>query len=154
MTESQRLVSLFEKLYDGSPWIDVNITSVLGNLSAEQAKQRVIPNCNTIWEITNHIIEWRKNVLQRANGNMIETPSNNYFESVKDTSEQAWKYTLKSLEEIQNEWIQYLTNLKSTQFETRYEANQMTYYEHIQGILQHDAYHLGQIVLLAKQFNK
>jgi uncharacterized damage-inducible protein DinB len=26
----------------------------------------------------------------------------------------------------------------------------MTYYEHIQGIIQHDAYHLGQIVLLSK----
>ena len=31
-----------------------------------------------------------------------------------------------------------------------YPNNGMSYYEHIQGIIQHDAYHLGQIVLLAK----
>ncbi|MEZ4803796.1 MAG: DinB family protein [Gelidibacter sp.] len=152
MKESQRLVSLFEKLYNGIPWIDMNLVSVLEPLSADQAKERVIPNCNTIWEITNHMISWRKNVLQRVNGKILTTPSNNYFEPVKDTSEKAWSETLQSLEKTQREWMFFLNNLKSSQFEAVYEVNQMTYYEHIQGILQHDAYHLGQIVLLSKQF--
>jgi hypothetical protein len=31
-----------------------------------------------------------------------------------------------------------------------YKSNGMTYYEYIHGVIQHDAYHLGQIVLLAK----
>lgn len=150
-TESQRLVSLFEKLYDGSPWIDINLVSVLKQITANQANQRVIQNCNTIWEITNHLISWRQNVLQRVNGNIIKSPSNNYFEAIKDSSEQAWRNTLQELYETQRQWLQFLKTFETSQFETLYEVNEMTYYEHIHGILQHDCYHLGQIVLLAKQ---
>jgi hypothetical protein len=43
-----------------------------------------------------------------------------------------------------------LKSFPQAAFETVYPPNQMTWYEHIQGMLQHDAYHLGQIVLLAK----
>ena len=39
-------------------------------------------------------------------------------------------------------------------FEKIYPGNQLNYYEHIHGIIHHDIYHLGQIVLLAKSFNK
>ena len=35
-------------------------------------------------------------------------------------------------------------------FDKIYPSNKMSYYEHIHGIIQHDAYHLGQIVLLTK----
>ena len=100
MTETKRISSLFKKLYDGSPWIDINITSVLQNISAEQASKRVLKNCNTIWEITNHIIDWRINVLQRVQGKTIKTPDNNYFEAVTDTSEKNWKDTLQRLSRV------------------------------------------------------
>jgi uncharacterized damage-inducible protein DinB len=152
MTETKRISSLFNKLYDGSPWIDINITSVLKNISVEQASKRVLKNCNTIWEITNHLIDWRINVLQRVQGKIIKTPGNNYFEPVTDTSEKNWTDTLQRLAKVQKDWVQFLDKVDPTQLEKIYIPNSMTYYEHIHGIIQHDAYHLGQIVLLSKQF--
>jgi uncharacterized damage-inducible protein DinB len=151
-TEAERLISLFEKLYDGDPWIDVNIVSTLNNITADQASKRVFPNCNSIWEITNHLINWRLNVLQRVEGNTIKTPSNNYFEEIEVKSNQAWAETLNELEITQNRWLDFLKTVKNEDFEKLYPVNKMTYYEHIQGIIQHDAYHLGQIVLLSKLF--
>lgn len=151
MTESERLLDLFGELYDGHPWIDVTLVGVLENIPAEKAHKRVLNNCNTIWEIVNHLIRWRKNVLQRVQGNTLKTPGNNYFEPVQDTSETAWENTLSELAETQSEWMDFLQQLKTEQLDHTYPVNQMTYYEHIQGIIQHDAYHLGQIVLLAKQ---
>lgn len=150
MKESDRLISLFQKLYNGSPWIDVNLVSSLSKITASQAQKKVLPNANSIWEITNHLISWRKNVLQRVQGKQIITPDNNYFEPVKESSDKAWKETLNQLENTHNEWIDFLSKIETTQFENIYSGNEMTYYENIQGILQHDAYHLGQIVLLSK----
>jgi uncharacterized damage-inducible protein DinB len=150
MTEIARLVSLFEKLYDGEPWIDVNIVSNLQNITAGQASKKVLTNCNSIWEITNHLIEWRLNVLKRVEGKTIQTPANNFFEEVKDPSNEAWEDTLKRLDASQQQWLSFLKNLKEIDLEKTYPKNNMTYYEHIQGIIQHDAYHLGQIVLLSK----
>ncbi|WP_235811010.1 DUF1572 domain-containing protein [Aequorivita aquimaris] len=40
--------------------------------------------------------------------------------------------------------------LPKADFEKEYPTNKHSYYKHIHGIIQHDAYHLGQIVLLAK----
>ncbi len=151
MKETLRISSLFEKLYNGDPWIDINIISVLHKISAKQANKRVLPNCNTIWELTNHIICWRQNVLQRVQGKVLTTPDHNYFEPVKDSSIKAWDETLHKLEQTQQEWLSFLNVCKKDSLKRQYPVNEMTYYEHMQGILQHDAYHLGQIVLLAKQ---
>ena len=49
-----------------------------------------------------------------------------------------------------NNGFAFLENFNESQFDKIYPSNKMTYYEHIHGILQHDAYHLGQIVLLSK----
>ena len=151
MNESKRTLNLFKKLYNGSPWIDINISSVLKNVSAEQASKRVLKNCHTVWEITNHLISWRSDVLQRVQGKAVASPENNYFEPVADTSEKNWADTLKRLSDVQNDWIEFLDKTDSGEFEKVYASNNMTYYEHIHGIIQHDAYHLGQIVLLLKQ---
>ncbi len=150
MTESERIASLFTNLYNGDPWIDVTLVATLSNITAAQAQKRVLTNCNTIWEITSHLISWRLNVLQRIQGEIITTPANNYFETIQDTSEEAWNDTLVKLAETQRQWISFLKSITVDIFENVYPGNQMTYYEHIQGIIQHDAYHLGQIVLLCK----
>ena len=150
MTEIDRIVSLYEKLYDGEPWIDVSILSVLESITARQAAKRNLKNCNSIWEIVNHIIEWRLNVLQRLQGFVIQTPDNNYFEAIEVKTDKDWADTLKKFEDTQTQWLEFLKEFKPSLFETEYPTNKMTYYEHIQGVLQHDAYHLGQIVLLAK----
>jgi uncharacterized damage-inducible protein DinB len=152
MNETKQISSLFKKLYDGSPWIDINITSVLQNLSAEQASKRVLKNCNTIWEITNHLIDWRLNVLQIVQGKTIKTPDNNYFEPINDTSEKNWTDTLQRLSRVQKDWIQFLDEVDPDELKKIYTPNTMTYYEHVPGIIQHDVYHLGQIVILSKQF--
>lgn len=151
MEENQRIVSLFEKLYDGEPWIDVPIRGTLHRISAVQAAHRPLPNCNTIWEIVNHLIDWKKNVLQRVKGHITESPANNYISPIEDVSEEAWDETLKRFDAVQKEWTEFLKDIDTQSYDTVYPGNQWTYYEHILGVLQHDAYHLGQIVILAKQ---
>lgn len=150
MKETQRISKLFEDLYDGSPWIDVTLLGTLKNISAEKAAAKIAPDRNSIWQILNHIVSWRDNVLKRVQGEVIISPADNYFTPVADTSEKAWQQALKQLEDTELRWIDFLKKFDESQFERIYPVNEMTFYEHIQGILQHDAYHLGQIVLLSK----
>lgn len=151
MEENERIVSLFEKLYNGEPWIDVPMRGTLLSISAKQANDRPLPNCNTIWEIVNHLIDWKVNVQERLRGQIMESPANNYISTVPDISQKAWDETLKRFDSVQNEWIEFLKKFDPKSYESVYPPNQMTYYEHMLGVLQHDAYHLGQIVILAKQ---
>jgi uncharacterized damage-inducible protein DinB len=154
MKESKQISLLFQDLYSGNPWIDVTIIGTLNDITAEQAAKKIAPNFNSIWEIVNHLINWRLNVLKRVNGEIIETPSNNYIVPIKEISDSAWKETLNRLEDSQKKWIIYLKNFDEKNFQKIYLQNNLSYYEHIHGIIQHDAYHLGQIVLLKKYIKK
>lgn len=150
MKEALRINKLFRDLYDGHPWIDVTLLGTLKNLSAKQSSKKISSQWNTIWEIVNHLISWRLNVLQRVRGQVLITPDTNYVVPVENTSETAWQQTLLRLEESQKQWEIFLKDSSDNDFSKKYPANAFTHYEHIHGILQHDAYHLGQIVLLSK----
>jgi uncharacterized damage-inducible protein DinB len=150
MKESERITRLFRDLYDGNPWIDVTLMGTLRKISAKHAAKKIFPDRNSIWEIVNHLISWRENVLLRVQGNEIAAPNTNYFTPVTDTSDAAWTKVLERLENSQHQWLAFLEGLDVVSLDHIYPSNKMTYYEHILGILQHDAYHLGQVVILSK----
>ena len=150
MKETARIKKLFEDLYAGDPWLEVTLVGTLAELSAQQAAHKPSPNWNSIWEITNHLISWRENVLDRVNGKTLQTPENNYFSYVIDTSDIAWQLALKKLHDSQEAWLEFLDEIQDSEMEKIYPLNEHTYADHIHGIIQHDAYHLGQIVMLAK----
>jgi uncharacterized damage-inducible protein DinB len=147
MKETARITELFEDLYSGEPWIDMTLKGVLKKVTAKQAAKRISPKYNSVWEIVNHIIKWRIHVLGRLNGEPFIVCSDNYFEKVTDKSDKAWKNTLKQLEDSQKQWIEFL---KEGGLEKVNPRSGKTYYWHIQAIIQHDVYHLGQIVMLTK----
>lgn len=150
MKVTERISELFEDLYDGEPWLDVTLVGTLENISAEVAAKKINPQRNSVWEIVNHIISWRGNVFQRVQGITILSPADNYFLPVINQSDKAWQETLLGLKDSQEKWIAFLHGLDEADLEKTYPVNHASYYKHIQGIIQHDAYHLGQIVLLCK----
>jgi uncharacterized damage-inducible protein DinB len=152
MNETTRIIKLFEDLFDGNPWLDVNTMGILEKLNGEQAAKRVFENRNTIWEIVNHLVSWRFTVLERIQGKIVKTPENNYIMEVRDKSASAWIETVEKLKLSQEQWIKFLKLCKAEDLEKTNEGSSFTNFELIYGILQHDAYHLGQIKLLAKSF--
>ena len=83
-------------------------------------------------------------------GKQLKTPDNNYFSPIIDQSENAWQATLNQLKLSQEAWIEFLNRSEDSILAGNYPPNGMSYYDHIHGLIHHDAYHLGQMVLLAK----
>ena len=150
MKESNRISDLYQSIYNGNPWLEVTLAKTLENVTAEQAYRKINPNLNTIWEIVTHLIQWRRNILERMQGAVIITPDHNYFVPVLDSSEAAWEQTLQNLKKSQESWNTFLADFDDADFVKIYPNNNHTYYEHIHGVIQHDVYHLGQIVILKK----
>lgn len=150
MKETARIAELFEKIYNGDSWIGESLMNTLENIPAESVAKRIAPRWNTAWEIVNHIISWRENVLQRVQGTVTHEPDDNYITPVKDTSEKAWQKTLQALKNSQEKWIAFLQKMDEEDLEKIYANKYSSYYNNIHGIIQHDAYHLGQIILLVK----
>jgi len=148
--ESERISKMFADLYAGNPWIEVTITDTLKNVTAETAFKKPAPGFNSIWEIINHLIGWRTTILKRLQGETIPSPPNNYFEPIKDKTAEAWGETLTRLNQTQSDWDKLLSNLSEEKYDEFYPNYGYSVCEFVNGMLQHDAYHLGQIVLIKK----
>ena len=150
MTDQEQLSKLFSDLFEGSPWIDINIMSTLGEISAKEAATKIFPNFNSIWEIVNHVASWRETVLKRIGGEEVEAPEDNYFSYIRDRAEPSWQTSKDRLHNTEEEWLKAIKKMKKKDLQQVYDASPFTINELVNGILQHDAYHLGQIRLLAK----
>lgn len=152
MEEGKKIARLFSAFYSGDPWTDVRMSDILQGVTAEQAGRRVIPNANTIWQLVQHCVGWRENVLRKLQGEEFKSPDDNYLSPPENTGEQEWKKLLLRLETSEKNWEEYLLLVADDELEKGYKPaqNKFTQYEVIHGILHHDNYHFGQIVMLKK----
>jgi len=152
MSESGRLAKLFSDWFDGNPWSYVKMSDILKDVSAKQASKKLIPNANTIWQLVVHCLGWRDNVLRKMKGEDFKSPDDNYMSVPEDQSETAWKKLKDELVENENQWQIFLKTLSDDQLNEGYKPskNEFTNYEVIHGLLHHDNYHFGQLVMLKK----
>lgn len=151
MKELIRIKKIVSDQFDGVPWLDVNIADTIRDLSCVDAAKKT-GDLNSIWQIVNHMIEWREVLWKKLYGDKVFVPENNFIEDIEDTSQIAWKQTLERFEHSQKNILKFLSIEKDYDYDKTF-TNGNTFYEHLLAILQHDAYHLGQIVLLKKLIN-
>ena len=149
MNDVERFQKLFKDHYDGDPWIEINLRGTLEGITATMAAQKV-GSLNTIWQIVNHVISWRETLLKRVQNENIPSPENNFIETITDVSAKAWEETMNRLQASQDKLLSYLSERKDTDLDENPLRGQYSRYELIEGILQHDVYHLGQVVLIKK----
>jgi len=147
--ELLRIKKLFNDHFNGDPWIDVNITGALKKISASKASKKS-GELNSIWQIINHIIAWRETLLKRLKEEKISVPDDNFMEEITDTSNEAWKKTLKRFETSQKKLNAFLDSSNEEILFKISPSSGYSYYELLMSILIHDTYHLGQIVMLMK----
>ena len=148
MKENKRLKKLIKDHFNGEPWIDVGLMQTLKGLSPTDAATN-INGLNSVWEIIHHITCWRITLLKRIKGEKIPSPADNYFIPVADKTPKAWRETIARLKSSQKDLLLFLNKDIAGPDEIPAQGA-YTRYELLQGVLQHDAYHLGQILLIKK----
>ncbi|MBS1511567.1 MAG: DinB family protein [Bacteroidetes bacterium] len=147
--EINRILKLFADLQHGYCWIGTNFKEVLHGVDASLAADVVLPDANNIWKLTAHIIYWRTTVVNRLTGSDNPPPFKD-FVLPNELTEATWKRTLQDFEAAYHALRAAIHNIKDEQLDKPSPKEGQTFYQLIMGCLQHDAYHLGQMVLLKK----
>ncbi len=153
MTELNRIVRLFTDLQHGDCWIGVNFKNTLQDVDAALAQKSVSNHTNTIWQLVFHIIYWRTSVINRLNGTTDPPPFKD-FSLPDNLTEENWKQTLLDFESTYHQLRNTIAHFKEEHLHRPSPKPSQTYYQLVMGCLQHDAYHLGQIVLIKKAVDK
>ncbi len=147
--EINRILKLFADLEHGDCWIGVNFKDALHGVNAEKALANISGKTNCIWQLVSHIIYWRTSVVNRLNGS-VDLPPFPDFLLPEEGNEESWRQTLHDFEAAYHSLRNAIHNFTDEQLDKPSPRPSQTYYQLMMGCLQHDAYHLGQIVLLKK----
>jgi uncharacterized damage-inducible protein DinB len=150
MTEIQKIAQLFNELQQGECWIGLSMQQVLDGVTHEMAAVKFNANGNSIWQLVNHISYWRKTVMIRLAGkNEYPSSEDFYVPPVQDAS--SWENTLQEFNTVFNDLNNTILSFNETRLNHPSAKPEQTYYQLLMGCLQHDSYHMGQMVLLKKE---
>ena len=157
-SEVSRLVDQLEREHSGEPWYGQPLGDILSGITHLPAAVRPLPGGHTIWEIVLHLTAWKNEVRRRLGGAPAGNPSEGDWPAPPPSpSADAWGQALDALEEAHRALVDTIARLPDRQLfeltnDPRVDENGSadTYFQLVQGILQHDVYHSGQIALLKK----
>ena len=154
MKYTDRLADLFRNAHDGTTWHGQSVTKVLQNISAEEAAAHPIPNSHSIWDYVLHIVNWREYAIRNLKDDtsyLVDLNTDLDWTPITDFSEEAWKEALDKFHQSAIELEAAIRAMKEEQlFEKIVTGSKNSCYITLHGVIQHDIYHSGQIMLLKK----
>lgn len=151
MTEIERIQDQMKRAYDGDPWPGPSLRKALDGVTASVAARRPLAGAHTIWELVLHVAAWKEVARQRLEWKPVEEPAEGDFPTITETNEEAWAGALELLETNHRKLLEVVNDAGDEwQFDKLVPVGGKSVYETMHGILQHDIYHAGQIMLLRK----
>lgn len=150
MKTLQDYITDFQHIWDGAFWASGNYKDTFKNLSPIQATTKPLPKLHSIAELVWHIAAWRKVMIEHLKGNtsydiVLNTEAD--WKIIPEGDVEAWEEALADLQETQAIILKLLSESEESTLNEVYKKKYTRTFL-INGIIQHDIYHLGQIRML------
>jgi uncharacterized damage-inducible protein DinB len=147
-TEIEKLTSLLRKTFNANAWHGPAVKEVLHDVTPELSLKR-LNNTHSIIELVTHMTSWRIFVIEKLQGNEQYTVSDELnFPKTTD-----WVRAVADLDASQSRLLAAIEKFpleKLSELVPPSDKYKYTYYTLIHGIINHDLYHTGQIMLIKK----
>ena len=151
MTPIERLVEQLNHTYRGPSWHGPTLVELLGDVTAEEALARPVPNAHSIWELVLHSAAWKTAVTRRVDGEPVRLNGPEDWPPVAGDSERAWRDALADLDAAHVALEARVRRLAESALDASSPTDRnVSIYATLHGVIQHDIYHAGQIALLKK----
>jgi uncharacterized damage-inducible protein DinB len=153
MSQTAFLADQIRRAFEGEAWHGDPVLTILEDVNAKQAAAHPIQTAHSIWELVLHIRAWDDAVLRRTGGTAVNLSEKENFPPISDTSEKAWKESVERLNGTHKQLIQAVAAFPDARLQEQVPGKREKYYNFyymFSGIVQHELYHAGQIVMLKK----
>lgn len=153
--ELLRIIDLLNTTYEGEEtWHGPSLAEVMRDVTPDIAGLRISPNTHSIAELLFHMTSWRIFCVKKMQGDAvfdILTPEKNFGQLPEKIDDFEWEALQMELSLSQEELINELDKRDEDDFlEEIVPGRDYTYYDLLHGIINHDIYHSGQIMILKK----
>lgn len=145
------IIRQLNNLQEGSLWFDQSFKDKFDKLPDESAFTRPLPEIHSVAEHVSHMLAWRKECVLRFKGGKTEL-MNAPTDWIDNTElrKLGWTNLKNALYDSRKELIELFANQDDAYLETRFRDTEYNFHYLIEGIIQHDLYHLGQIGVTIK----
>ncbi|HVP14783.1 MAG TPA: DinB family protein [Terriglobales bacterium] len=148
MRERERIREQLELAWAGPAWHGPSVSEVLAGVDAASAAARPLGGRHSIWEIVLHLTTWMETARQLAAGGRREPGPEEDWPPVGAMDAAAWRKALDRLETAHRALLDLLATLDEQQLDAPAGGKGYSVGFLLHGVVQHDAYHAGQIALL------
>jgi uncharacterized damage-inducible protein DinB len=145
-SEIDRTVEQLRQVQEGGAWHGPSVREALEGVSAGQAARRPLEGAHSIWEIVQHVRVVEQGVRAVVTGQAA--PDEPDWPAVAGTSEKAWQAALEELAAGQRALRDAVAGIPDARLQENVPGQENSLRYVLLGLLQHDAYHAGQIALL------
>jgi len=151
------LVSELKKAFNGDAWHGDSLLRQLHKVKAEQAFRHFIPDAHSIAEIVLHITSWTLEVADRIKGEKAKAPEMGDWPMPDSFTAENWEAIIAACIAANEKLIRVCeqsdgndNDPEPREVRDRALGSGVSPAELLNGIIQHHAYHSGQIALLLK----
>ena len=150
MTHSSFLTPHIGRAFTGPMWHGESIAELLAGVSSTEAAARPFDDVHTIAELVGHIGAWAAVAEQRLGGKASAPSEADQWPDVDTATEKTWSAAVKSCLETHRSLMRAAAALDESRLRETVPGRSDDIATMLHGIVEHDAYHGGQIAMLKK----
>jgi len=150
-TRIKELLNSIQEAFDGNPWYGISVMEKLNSIDWYSANAVPRDGKKSVAQLLGHMINWRVFVLKKLQGATdfdIEMNSESDWPQIEIKNEEDWNQLRTELQQTQLELVRLLANFQDNWLDTTVPGKDYDFRHLVDGICQHDIYHLGQIGLI------
>ena len=157
MRETDRIADQLQRMYNGDPWHGPSVRTALEGVDVAMANARPLTGGHTICELVLHMTAWTREVTRRLRVGTAQDPEDGDWPRGVAADDDEWRAIVAALDAANAELVAAVAGLSDDQLPTRIGdvrdralGSGVSRYVILHGLVQHHAYHAGQISLLKK----
>jgi uncharacterized damage-inducible protein DinB len=161
MGELERIADQLRLGYQGDAWHGPSVRAALEGVDARIATTCPVPSAHTICELVLHMAAWTREVARRLRLGIAQEPEAGDWPAGAPRNDTEWNAILAELDAANAEVREAIAHLDEAGLDERIGDERdrslgsgVTRYVTLHGLVQHHAYHAGQISLLKKAIGK
>jgi len=145
-----------KEAYSGAPWFGRSISEILNEIEGDIAFKKPSGQ-HSILELMWHMITWKEFTLSRLNTDSqksVQYFEENDWRELDHSDKSLWQQGLQRFTKLHNELIDVIQRQKDDILSEIVGDRKYDFRKLLNGIVQHDVYHIGQIAYIKKMFQK
>jgi uncharacterized damage-inducible protein DinB len=144
-SEIQKIIDIVSHTFEKNAWHGPAVKEILASLKPEHANLRV-GTSHSVEELIRHMAAWRGFAVKKLEGDQeFDLTDEQNFPAARNLNE-----AIELLEQSQQTLIKVLERTSDDVLDQGVPGRPYKYFTMLHGIIHHDLYHAGQIILILK----